>query len=116
MDPNSQDVKHAEALSLDGKLAQAAIPAVLTGFSVFAKSDEGAQQVLSKNNISLGDLFMDKEDKVIRDVAQYAGSSEAEAESTMEKITQVAISITLAAAEARANCRKDQGLPGRAAT
>lgn len=98
VDPNSQEVKHVEALSSDGKLAQAAIPAVLTAFSVFAKSDDGAQQVLNKSNVDLEDLFLGRQDQVIKDIAAYSGASSAEAASTMEKITQAAVSVTLAAA------------------
>lgn len=98
VDPNSQEAKHVETLSADGKLAQAAIPAVLTAFSVFAKSDNGAQQVLRRANISLEDLFAGNKEQVIKSVAAYSGASAAEVEGTMEKITQEATAITLNAA------------------
>lgn len=98
VDPNLQEVKHAEELSADGKLAQAAIPAVLTALLMFTKSDTGATQVLNHSRIGLEDLFMGKKSQVVRSVAEYAGASTAEVEGTMEKITQEAVSIILNAA------------------
>ncbi|MBX2924607.1 MAG: hypothetical protein KF746_20565 [Chitinophagaceae bacterium] len=95
VDPNSQEVKHVEALSGDGKLAQAAVPAVLTALLVFTKSDTGAVQVLDQSPVSLEDLFMGKKNQVTGSIVEYSGVSAAAAENTMEKITREAAAIVL---------------------
>lgn len=99
IDPNLQNVKDSGELTSSEKLAQAAIPSVLAAFAVFAKTDRGAEIVLSPAPVEVLDLFIGKHEQVIKSVAEYAGVSEAVAAQTMEKITQSAEAITVKAAE-----------------
>ncbi|MBX3255462.1 MAG: hypothetical protein KF862_15080 [Chitinophagaceae bacterium] len=98
VDPNSQEVKHVEALSSGEKLAQAAIPAVLTAFLMFTKSDDNAKQVLNHSHIGLQDLFAGKQNEVVKSIVDYCGAPAAEVENTMEKITQQVVPVLLHAA------------------
>jgi len=106
IDPNTQDIKPAEAST--SLLAQAAIPAMLTGLYKYGHSDEGAKQIL-RGNISTSwvkTLFGDTADVVVTQVADYSGVTTAEAEDAMEKSAHVAINITRE--QLKGNDNKDQ--------
>lgn len=99
IDPNNQAVTQLEGEEPHDKLAQAAIPAVLVAFAVFAKTDRGADIVLGHASVKHIDLFLGKHEQIAAAIAAYSGVSEEEAAQTMEKITQAAESITVQAAE-----------------
>lgn len=98
IDPNKQAVSQDEGEAPYDKLAQAAIPAVVVAFAVFAKTDRGADILLGHGSLKYIDLFLGKHEQIAAAIATYAGVSEEEAAQTMEKITQAAAAITVNAA------------------
>jgi len=95
IDPNSQEPKLPER-SVEQKIAQAAIPAVLTAIYKYSRTTEGQNYLshdLSQSDDLLHNIYMGNENEAFRKVAEYAGISEPEAESRMEKIADEAANI-----------------------
>jgi hypothetical protein len=94
IDPNIQEAKKG-ARSQQERLAQAAIPAVLTALYSFTRSDEGSQAILAGEGYSgwLPVIFPDKENTAVGKVAQYAGVTEETAAKEMEKIADEAVAV-----------------------
>jgi hypothetical protein len=95
VDPNIQETPEKSPRQSSQRLAQAAIPAVLTGIYKFSRTDEGCNQLLGEtpNEGWLKFIFETKEKGAVDNVALYAGLSAAETESSMEKIASEAISV-----------------------
>lgn len=100
IDPNIQEAKEKFALQPEEKLAQAAIPAVLTALYRFTRADEGCNVLLADHKQSdwLGVIFMGKENIAVEKVADYAGVANKAAESAMENVADEAVVILKKAA------------------
>ncbi|HEV7782140.1 MAG TPA: hypothetical protein VGO58_12790 [Chitinophagaceae bacterium] len=94
VDPNLQDIKNKETDTLE-LLAQAAIPAVLTGLYKLSRNDEGSTSVMIPDRIedALGVIFKGKETQVVEKIARYAGVSPNQAESHLENISDESIRL-----------------------
>lgn len=95
IDPNEQDPKSNGHQSSLEKLAQAAIPAVLTGFFNFTRTDKGCNYILAGGGTKawLDVIFADKKDEAVEKIAHYAGVATEEAAITMEDIAKEAVII-----------------------
>ncbi|MDP4264030.1 MAG: hypothetical protein Q8941_15990 [Bacteroidota bacterium] len=95
IDPNSQEAKQKFLRYPQEKLAQAAIPAILTALYRFTRSDEGCRIILSDIGQAdwLGVIFRGKETIAVEKCADYAGVTKKEAESAMENIADEAVII-----------------------
>jgi hypothetical protein len=95
IDPNIQETKEKNLQTPEEKLAQAAIPAVLTALYSFTRFDEGCSVILSKTERSdwLHVLFAGKENIAVKRVADYAVVSKAEAKKLMQKIAKEAVEV-----------------------
>jgi hypothetical protein len=95
IDPNTQDIKHKEEEQELGQLAQAAIPAVLTGLYKLSRNDEGCLKIINvaETGDSLAVLFKGNETQVVEKVARYSGLSANQAESHLENIADEAIRL-----------------------
>ena len=93
VDPNIQETKEKIFREPLEKLAQAAIPAVLTALYRFTRSEAGSANILSATGHAdwLGAIFKGKEAAAVEKVAHYAGTTEKEAESAMENIADEAV-------------------------
>jgi hypothetical protein len=97
VDPNTQEIKKPHAVNSSDKLAQAAVPAVLAGMIKFSDSQEGIRILSGERNEDwLGCLFGDKKKAAVQRVADYAGTTAAEAEEEMKRVAVEAVSITRA--------------------
>ncbi|HEY6503619.1 MAG TPA: hypothetical protein VIZ28_06550 [Chitinophagaceae bacterium] len=92
IDPNIQETIEKTPRETSEKLAQAAIPAVLTAMYRFTRSDEGCNAILSVAGHAdwLGVMFKGKETTAVEKVARYAGVTEKEAERALENIADEA--------------------------
>ena len=100
VDPNIQDTKlHEDQASIE-KLAQAAIPAVLTALYKFTRTESGCRQLLTTHTSGdwLNILCSGKEKDVVEKVAHYAIVTENQAQSHMENIAEEAVKIVKEAA------------------
>jgi hypothetical protein len=108
IDPNKQDANDNGRQAPAVKLAQAAIPVVLTGLYKFTRTDDGCRDVLTGPEIKdwLGEIFREKENEAIQKVAEYAGVSLGQAEHHMENIATDAIKTLRKAAGENAGPEK----------
>lgn len=92
IDPNIQEINEKTPPEASEKLAQAAIPAVLTAMYRFTRTDEGCNAILSVAGHAdwLGVMFKGKEATAVAKVARYAGVTEKQAESALENIADEA--------------------------
>lgn len=95
IDPNTEEVTHEEKQTPEGRLAQAAIPAVVTGLYVFATSEEGANTIVRGNKSTdwVQALYKGNGQKAIQTVASYARTDEASAQSAMERVAEEAVTL-----------------------
>ncbi len=95
IDPNIQETKEKFLRSSQEKLAQAAIPAVLTALYKFTRTDEGCKTIISNNDHTdwLGTFFEGNEKSAVEKVAQYAGVTSGEAEAVMENIADESVRV-----------------------
>jgi hypothetical protein len=93
IDPNSQEIKEKSLHTQEEKLAQAAVPAVLTALYKFTRTDEGCQAIISNSDNPdwLGTFFEDKEKSAVDKVARYADVTNQEAQSLMENIANESV-------------------------
>jgi hypothetical protein len=93
IDPNSQETKKHDAASTQQKLAQAAIPSVLTALYKLTRKESGQTIILSNAGEQgwLNLIYEGKTSEAVDKVAQYAGVSSTEAETHMENIAKVAL-------------------------
>ncbi len=102
VDANIQEIKdNYEQTSLE-KLAQAAIPAVLTAIYKLTRTPEGCEKIIncSKDEEWLPMIYQGKDEEAVEKVADYAGVKPGEANTYMEKIAREAIKIVKTAAGA----------------
>ena len=95
IDPNIQDISRKETQSSVELLAQAGIPAVLTGLFQLSRNEEGCLRILNSVNgdDSLSILFNGKENAVAEKVAGYADVSVNQAEGHLENIADEALRL-----------------------
>jgi hypothetical protein len=95
VDANIQETKENASQTTKEKLAQSAIPVVLAGLYSFTRSDDGCNYLLSRDeNINwLNVIFGDKKQKVVENVAHYAGVSIDEAAINMADIASVSVAL-----------------------
>jgi hypothetical protein len=96
IDPNTQEVKKPENLSVEDYLPQAAIPVVLLGIYKYSRTEEGNTELL-KGELQdklLKTIFGNKTQQVIDKVASWTGNTSEYTASHMEKIGWEALRIT----------------------
>jgi hypothetical protein len=93
IDPNIQETKEPVPRQSQEKLAQAAIPAVLTALYKFTRTDEGCNAVLASTSDSnwLSSIFDGIERAAVDKVAHYAGVGAEQAKTVMENIAGEAV-------------------------
>jgi hypothetical protein len=92
VDPNTQEISATSEVYTD-KLAQAAIPSILTGIYTYSRDVHKADTVLTNGFVDEWErkLFGDNLDNVKKEVADYAGVSVEEADVKMKDIFMQAI-------------------------
>jgi len=93
VDPNTQEIKDAREMTAEQKLAQAVIPSVLAALIKYSDSPEGINIMTKENENWLNHIYQGKENYAVKQIADYAGVSEEDAEYTMEKITEESVSV-----------------------
>ena len=95
VDPNIQEVKDKEVIATVDQLAQAAIPAVLTGLYKLSRNDAGSNRILHSSDTedSLAVLFDGKEQQLVEKVSRYSGVSVNQAESHLENIADESLKL-----------------------
>lgn len=95
VDPNIQETKQKYHQAITEKLAQSAIPAVLTAFYRLLRTDDGCKQLISAGAGEdwLDILFKEKEEEAVEKVAQYAAVTKNQAEGYMENIAEEAVKL-----------------------
>ena len=94
IDPNTQDVEEKEKSFGTGSLAQAAIPAVLTGlFNYILQPETDNLLLLQDNGKWLPIIFGNKETTITERIASYAGTSATSAKGEMEHIADEAVRL-----------------------
>ena len=92
IDPNIQETKDKAPRQAEEKLAQAAIPAVLTALYKYTRTDEGCNNIL--HNIDkdwLAAIFEEMEQSAVDKVSHYAGISGELAKIAMKNIAAEAV-------------------------
>ena len=89
IDPNTQEVKKPENMSVQDYLPQAAIPVVLLGLYKFSRTEEGNAELLKGElqNKLLKTIFGKNTQQVIDRVAKYTGNT---SEYTADKMEVIA--------------------------
>lgn len=94
VDPNEQEVKELDKLSPDEKLHQAAVPAALTAFSLFAVTGKGYETIMnSVLKEQHPDIFAGKQQEIAERIAQYSGTTTGKAKQVMASVVQEAMRI-----------------------
>ena len=94
VDPNEQEVKVLDRLSADEKLHQAAIPAALTAFSLFAVTGKGYEKIMnSVLKEQHPDIFGGKQQEIADKIALYSGATAGKAKEIMASVAQEAMRI-----------------------
>ena len=95
IDPNIQETKEQLPRQSSQRLAQAAIPAVLTCLYKFSRTDEGCEQLLRDPGSEgwLHRIFETREKGAVDKVALYAGIPASEAETAMKRIADESIAV-----------------------
>lgn len=93
IDPNTQEVKKPENMSVQDYLPQAAIPVVLLGLYKFSRTEEGNAELLKGElqNKLLKTIFGKNTQQVIDRVAKYTGNTSEYAAGKMEIIAWEAL-------------------------
>lgn len=89
IDPNTQDVKHESSTQGHGNLAQAAIPAVLTGLYKYGNTEQGSEHILRGERSAdwLSIFFGDNKQTAVQKVSSYSDEA---VESTGQKMEEIA--------------------------
>ena len=94
VDPNEQEVKELNSLPADEKLHQAAVPATLTAFSLFAVTGKGYENIMnSVLKEQHPDIFAGKQQEIAERIAQYSGTTAGKAKEVMGSVAQEAMRI-----------------------
>ncbi|MBK7885725.1 MAG: hypothetical protein IPJ81_19520 [Chitinophagaceae bacterium] len=95
MDPNTQDIPLEAAVHPEARLAQAAIPSVLTALYKILKTDAGVQTVLNNSNPLnwAATIFGKQKTEVIKRIASYSSYTQAETEIKINEISAEAVNI-----------------------
>ena len=96
IDPNTQEVKKPESLSVQDYLPQAAIPVVLLGIYKYSRTEDGNTELLKGEfqNKLLKTIFGKNTQQVIDKVAIYTGNTSEFSADKMEIIAWEALHIT----------------------
>ncbi len=100
VDANIQEIKEKYEQSSQEKLAQAAIPAVLTAMYKLTRTVEGSEKLInfSKDDEWMPLIYQGKDEEAVEKVADYAGVKPGQSNSYMEKIAREAVKIVKKAA------------------
>lgn len=94
IDPNEQEVKVSDSLSSDEKLYQAAIPATLIAFSLFAVKGKGYETAVHAGlREQHPDIFGGKREEIAGQIAQYAKVTADKANEVMANVAHEAMQI-----------------------
>lgn len=95
VDPNIQETKEKYQQVITEKLAQAAIPAVLTAFYRLLRTENGCKKLISADPAEdwLDILYKEKEEEAVEKVARYAAVTKNQAEGYMENIADEAAKL-----------------------
>jgi hypothetical protein len=94
IDPNTQDINKDEKSFGINSLAQAAIPAVLSGlFNYILKPREENIMLNDEKHKWVPEIFGNNEDEITNRIATYAGTSVINAKGEMEHIADEAVRI-----------------------
>ena len=95
IDPNTQEVKKPENLSVQDYLPQAAIPVVLLGLYKYSRTEEGNSELLrgELQNKLLKTIFGNKTQQAIDKVSSYTGNTTEYTADKMEIIAWEALHI-----------------------
>ena len=106
IDPNIQETKDQVPRQSREKLAQAAVPAVLTALHKFTRADESCNVILggTDNADWLSTIFEGKERVAVDKVAHYAGVTPDEARTTMIDISREGVKIAKKSAGDKPDC------------
>jgi hypothetical protein len=93
VDPNTQEAKREATLSTSDRLAQAALPAVLTALYHHLGSELRLSSVFDGSGSDLlQKIFGERKDAAVQRVAAYSGVDVATAENEMNKVAATSIS------------------------
>ncbi len=92
VDPNIQETREKYHQAITEKLAQAAIPAVLTAFYKLLRTVDGCQKFIATKPTEdwLDILYKEKEEEAVEKVAHYADVTNNQAEGYMENVADEA--------------------------
>ncbi|HSU27413.1 MAG TPA: hypothetical protein VLJ68_03470 [Chitinophagaceae bacterium] len=95
VDPNSQEIKEIWSSPTDEKLAQAAIPSVLTALFKMTRTMDGCNALLATDGHAdwLSVIFNDRDREVVEKLAQYSGAEDQVVERNMEDIADEAVKL-----------------------
>ncbi|HRP56110.1 hypothetical protein [Agriterribacter sp.] len=94
VDPNEQEVKGPHRLSANEKLHQAAIPAALTAFSLFAVTGKGYEKIMnSVLKEQHPDIFGGKQQGIAEKIAEYSDTTTDKAKEVMAGVVLEAMRI-----------------------
>jgi hypothetical protein len=93
IDPNIQEAKDIDAVPKVNRLAQAAVPAVLTAIFTMTRTEDGAHELVSGDRQSgwFPVILRGHENEAVAKVAQYAGTTEEEARTCLEEVADEAV-------------------------
>ena len=95
VDPNTQEIKEKWSHPVNERLAQSAIPAVLTALFKLTRTTEGSNALLAAegHNDWLSVIFQDRDKEAVEKLAQYSGAEANTVERTMEDIADEAVKL-----------------------
>ncbi len=94
IDPNTQEVKKPENMSVQDYLGQAAIPTVLLGLYKYSRSVEGNVEILNTPGANLLDtIYGEIKPQVVDRVANYTVNDAAYTREKMEAIAEEAVRL-----------------------
>lgn len=94
IDPNTQELAIKDAPVVNS-IGQAAIPVILIGLYKFSRTDAGAAAIISGDNSPnwVTTIFADQSPQIIKRVAEYAGTTYENTESTLNNIASKAVAL-----------------------
>lgn len=94
-DPNVQEINEKDTPAAKDMIAQAAVPAVLAALYKLSRTDEGCNKIIaaSQSGDILSLIYEGKENEAVEKVAQYADTTNSQAEVYMENIADEAFRL-----------------------
>ncbi len=102
IDPNTEHIKDEHGARAVALLAQATIPAVLTGIYKFSRNEAMAETLLKNDHEDwMEQIFGSRKNEVLENIAAYAFVSEETAETEVEAVIKKTIEILRATDETK---------------